>query len=70
VLAEGAPVDVENLRPGSIWQLNIEDAGFGQLLQLSRLKRVTVNFGKDQEGRVTESVKPTLFPVGFQEGST
>jgi hypothetical protein len=64
-LADNAPVDVENLRPGSLWQLDIFDDCYGQLLQTTRLKRVKVSASKSQEGQVTERVEPTLFPVGF-----
>ena len=67
-LAENAPVDIENLRPGSLWQLDIFDDCYGQLLQVGRLKRGKVTANKDDEGRVVERVEPTLFPVGFTEG--
>ena len=66
-LAENAPVDIENLRPGSLWQLDIFDDCYGQLLQVGRLKRVKVTVSKDQDGKVVERVEPTLFPVGFEE---
>lgn len=66
-LAEGAPVDVDNLRPGSIWLLDIWDHGYGQLLQRARLKRVEVRVTKDQQGEISETVVPTLYPVGYEE---
>jgi hypothetical protein len=66
VLAENAPVDVDNLRPGSIWQLDVFDACYGQLLQVNRLKRVTVRVAVSGDG-LTETVEPVLFPIGFEE---
>jgi hypothetical protein len=65
-LSQNAPVDMDNLRPGSVWRLDIEDAGFGQLLQLTRLKRIEVTVSLD-EGGVAESVSPTLQPLGYTE---
>ena len=65
-LAIGAPIDMENLRPGSIWTLDIFDAGFGQLLQLSRLKGVDVTWSTTDDGMI-ETITPTLHPVGFTE---
>ena len=62
-LAESAPVSVDHLRPGSLWQIDVWDACYGQLLQLVRLKRVTVRASKSG-GEVTETVEPVLFPVG------
>lgn len=66
-LTSSAPIDIDNLRPGSLWNLDIYDSGYGQLLQVARLKKVTVNVAKDQNGQVVETVKPTLFPPGYQE---
>ena len=67
-LAQNAPIDVDNLRPGSIWTVDIFDNCYGQLLQATRLKRVTVRAARGQDGKVLETVSPTLYPVGF-EGS-
>ena len=66
-LAEGAPVDVVNLRPGSLWSLDIHDAGRPQLLQIARLKAVDVEVSVDREAGLVESITPTLVPVGFTE---
>jgi hypothetical protein len=68
-LAQGAPVDVVNLRPGSLWTLDIHDAGRPQLLQISRLKSVDVEVSVDRDAGVVEAVTPTLVPVGFTEAS-
>lgn len=65
-LSEDAPVDVDNLRPGSLWKLDIYDEGYGQLLTLGRLRRVTVAVRRDATG-ITETVTPMLEPPG-QEG--
>lgn len=64
VLAPNAPVDVENLRPGSIWRLDIHDACYGQLLQAGRLKRVNVEVNATAKG-IVEEIKPTLYPIGW-----
>lgn len=66
MLAENAPIDVDHLRPGSIWQVDIWDACYGQLLQATRLKRVTVRAAKTTDG-ITETVEPVLFPLGTTE---
>lgn len=65
-LAADAPVDMDNLRPGAIWRMDVKDHCYGQLLQNVRLKRVTVEVTIDESGLV-EKVSPTLFPVGFTE---
>lgn len=65
-LAEDAPVSIDHLRPGTIWRVDIHDACFGQLLQASRLKRVSVKVTRN-DGRLEESVSPTLYPVGYTE---
>lgn len=67
-LSDDAPIDVENLRPGAIWRMDLFDACFGQLLQNCRLKRVSVDVSRDQNGLV-ETVSPTLFPVGYTEAN-
>ena len=66
-LAEGAPVDVPHLIPGSIWNLDIHDNGYGQLLQQGRLKRVDVSVRQTDEGLI-EDISPTLHPVGYEAG--
>jgi hypothetical protein len=66
VLSQQAPIDVDNLRPGSIWRMDVQDAGFQQLLQLARLKRVTVNVRRDAGG-LSETVAPSLQPLGYTE---
>lgn len=67
VLSQSAPIDFDNLRPGSLWKLDIYDQGFAQLLSLCRLRRVTVNVTRTQNG-VEERVSPTLEPPGWQGG--
>jgi hypothetical protein len=66
VLAEGAPVDIPNLRPGSLWSMDVFDAGFVQLLQAARLKSFTVNVRVGSDG-LTEEISPVLQPLGYQE---
>lgn len=66
-LTQTAPVNVDHLRPGSIWRMDIWDAGWGQLLQAARLKRVKVEVSADSGG-VTESVSASLYPLGYTEG--
>lgn len=68
-LADDAPVDVDNLRPGSIWRMDYADACFGQLLQNVRLKRVVVDVSRESGGELIETVSPTLFPVGYTEAN-
>lgn len=68
VLAEGAPINVPHLRPGSIWNLDIHDAGYGQLLQRGRLRRVSVSVSIT-DGAVVEKISPSIYPVGYEEGS-
>jgi hypothetical protein len=65
-LAVGAPVDISNLRPGSLWLCDIHDACYGQLLQIARLKRVQVTVSVNESG-ITESIAPTLTPPGARE---
>lgn len=63
-LAVGAPVDVPNLRPGSLWSIDVIDPGFEQLLQIARLKAVDFEVDVGEEG-MTEKIRPTIHPVGF-----
>jgi hypothetical protein len=65
-LAVGAPIDVPNLRPGSLWACDIYDACFGQLLQMARLKRVQVKVAVADSG-ITETVAPILTPRGSRD---
>jgi hypothetical protein len=67
-LADGAPIDRDNLRPGSIWLVDIYDAGYGQLRQPSRLKRVTVRVTRNDDG-LTEQISPVLYPLGHTEAT-
>jgi hypothetical protein len=66
VLADGAPIDRDNLRPGSIWTCDVWDAGWGQLLQAVRVKRIEVNV-RPVNGSLAEEISCTLFPVGYTE---
>lgn len=66
-LAEGAPIDIPHLVPGSIWNIDIHDNGYGQLLQQGRLKRVDIDVRMTDEG-MTEQISPTLHPVGYEAG--
>lgn len=68
ILSESAPVDVNNLLPGSIWRLDVHDSGYRQLLQAGRLKRVEVSVTAGTDG-LEESVAPTLYPLGWVEGA-
>lgn len=63
VLSQAAPVSVEHLRPGSIWKLDVFDDGYGQLLTLARLRRVTTTVSRTATG-VDEKIAPVLEPVG------
>ena len=65
-LSQDAPINFDHLRPGSLWACDVIDANYGQLLQQARLKRVSVSV-QMSEGKMTEEVAPTLFPVGFTE---
>lgn len=65
-LAVGAPIDVANLRPGSIWMVDVDDFGFTQGLQATRLKRVSVSVSKASDGGIVEDVTPTIYPVGYE----
>lgn len=67
VLAQGAPIDVDNLRPGSLWGLDIYDRCYGQLLTMGRLKRVAVDVSY-RDGVLDEQISPTLYPPGFEGG--
>ncbi|MCD6056573.1 MAG: hypothetical protein K0R44_45 [Thermomicrobiales bacterium] len=64
-LSAEAPVNVENLRPGSIWTMDVFDACWGQLLAAGRVKRVrgSVQAGED------EKIAVTLQPLGYTEGA-
>lgn len=66
VLALNAPVDVDNLRPGSVWKIDIHDNGYGHLLQTGRLKRVSIDVNKDAKG-IVEKISPTIYPIGYSE---
>jgi len=68
VLSESAPVDINNLWPGSIWRLDVHDSGYRQLLQAGRLKRVEVSVTASDNG-LEESIVPTLYPIGWAEGA-
>lgn len=61
-----APVPAHLLYPGSIWEIDIDDACFGQLLQRARLKRVQVTVTASDQG-LTERVSPTLQPPGQED---
>ena len=66
-LSEQAPIDVDHLRPGSLWKIDVFDDGFGELLTVGRLRRVSVSVRRTDKG-LAESVVPTLEPPG-QEGA-
>jgi hypothetical protein len=63
-LSEDAPVDMDNLIPGSLWKLDVYDAGYGQLLTVGRLRRVRVTAKVTNDG-IDEEVSPTLEPPGW-----
>lgn len=65
-LSQDAPIDINNLIPGSIWLLDIFDAGYGQLLVASRLKRVEVTVSKNGDGTISETIVPVLEPPGWE----
>jgi hypothetical protein len=65
-LSQHAPVDVDNLLPGSIWLLDVYDAGYGELLNASRLHRVDVTVTHDQAGGIVERIVPVLEPLGVE----
>lgn len=67
-LSDDAPIDMDNLRPGSIWRMDIYDSCYGQLLQNGRLKRVEVTVSRENDG-IKETVSPTVFPVGYTEAN-
>ena len=64
-LSQNAPVDVDNLRPGSLWKVDTFDHGYGQLLTVGRLRRVSVSVTKSDRG-IEEKVSPTLYPPGWE----
>jgi hypothetical protein len=64
-LAEGAPVDVNNLLPGSIWLMDVYDEGYGQLLSAARLRRVDVTVKRTSGGGIAEEINPVLEPPGW-----
>lgn len=66
-LSQKAPVAINDLRPGSLWFLDVFDACYGQLLAGARLKRVKVDVSVGNDG-LTETVKPTLQPPGWEGG--
>lgn len=63
-LSQHAPIDIDNLRPGALWVSDIYDSGFGQLLSVTRLRRVSVAVTL-KDGGVDEVVSPTLYPPGW-----
>jgi hypothetical protein len=63
VLSEAAPVDVDNLRPGALWKLDVFDDGFPELLTSTRLRRVSVAVNRTATG-ISEEISPTLEPTG------
>lgn len=67
-LSQDAPIDVDNLVPGAIWLLDVFDAGRGQLLAASRLKRVEVSVSKAGDGSIIETINPVLEPPGWEGG--
>jgi hypothetical protein len=66
-LSAQAPINIQHLRPGSIWGLDVWDACWGQLLQASRVKRVNGRASMGQGG-VEETVSVSLYPLGYVEG--
>ncbi len=66
VLSASAPVNVDNLLPGSIWLMDVYDAGYGQLLTASRVRRIKVDVSRSSEGGIVEKVQPVLEPPGWQ----
>jgi len=64
VLSRDAPIDVNNLRPGALWVLDVYDHGYGQLLAVNRLRRVSVSVTMGQNG-IEEKVTPALYPPGW-----
>lgn len=64
-LSQKAPVNVDNLLPGSLWVLDVHDAGYGQLLAASRLRRVDVDVTRNADGSIVEKVMPVLEPPGW-----
>lgn len=65
VLAQGAPIDIDNLVPGALWGIDIWDHCFGQLITMARVKRISVDV-TIREGVLDEKISPTLYPPGFQ----
>lgn len=63
-LSASAPINVENLRPGTIWTMDVYDACWGQLLGAGRVKRIS---GSIQAGE-DEKIAATLQPLGYSEG--
>lgn len=66
-LSQAAPINVDHLRPGSIWRLDVWDACWGQLLQASRLKRVKGEASMNGDA-LAETINATLYPLGYTEG--
>jgi hypothetical protein len=64
ILSRNAPIDVANLRPGALWVTDIYDSGYGQLLSVVRLRRVSVTVTR-RDGAIEETVSPTLYPPGW-----
>jgi hypothetical protein len=65
-LSDQAPIDMENLRPGSLWKMDVWDHGFGQLLAAGRMSKISVDVTVSQTG-IKEVVVPTLMPPGWEE---
>lgn len=65
-LSSAAPINVANLRPGSIWLMDVHDACWGQLLAAGRLKRVSGSV-TTTGGTVEETIGATLQPLGYTE---
>jgi hypothetical protein len=65
-LSQSAPVRIEDLLPGSLWAIDLADAGIAYLLDVQRLKRVDVTV-QAGSGGIVERVAPTLIPIGSDE---
>lgn len=66
VLKEGAPIDIPNLIPGSIWAIDLDDHCYGRTVGIARLKSVQVSV-QIRDGVLAETVSPTLYPPGFRD---
>lgn len=65
-LSEDAPVRIADLFPGSLWAIDLGEAGLSDLVTVQRLKRVDVDISVSDSGYV-QDVKPTLIPIGSDE---